>query len=215
MSQESTSPKLKWILVAVIGASLCVVGAIVLFMVYPPSEYRAAADLQARGFKIRYGWQDKKDKQYPIAVIGENLSVTKDDCRLICQLPRLLDLGFQRCDLSGLNLDNIGNCRELRSFCCDDVTPFPVDEIRKLTVCPVNGFWFTNTRLNDSDLENLVKWTTVGHLDLRDNTGITDAGFEHLEKIASLRRLDIRGTRITKEGIEEFQRKRSDVDVAF
>jgi hypothetical protein len=215
MSSETSGPVAKWILIAVSGISMLCIVFFIGLMTYPAGEYRAADELQARGFGIRFMRQNYEVWQRPILVLGEDQSITEDDSRLICQLSRLQSLTFRRCDLSELNLDDIGNCRELRYFYCDDVTQLSVNEIRKLAVCPVYVFMLKNAPLNDSDLESFMKWTKVEYLYLENNPGITDAGFEHLEKITPLRQLDIKGTSVTKEGVEEFQRKRPDVTVAF
>jgi hypothetical protein len=122
---------------------------------------------------------------------------------------------FFHCDLSELNLDDIGNCQKLHTIDCGGSTKLSGDEIRKLAVCPVEWFCLRNAHWNDSDLEGFTKLTKVYYLDLRDNTGITDAGFEYLEKIASLRGLRLTGTSVTREGVEEFQKKYPDVKVDF
>ncbi|MCL2348427.1 MAG: protein phosphatase 1 regulatory subunit 42 [Planctomycetaceae bacterium] len=215
MSNERTRLALKWVLIAVCTVSITALGAFVLLMTYPAKQYRAADELQARGFEIHYERQGFTGRQYPYVVIGEKLNITEDDCRLIGQLPHLQELLFQRCDLSGLNLDDIGNCRKLRIFHCNDVTQFPVDEIRKLTDCPIHAFGFTNAHWNDYNLEEFAKWTKLEKLYLGGNAGITDAGLGHLEKIVSLRELQLQETSVTKDGIKEFQRKRPDVKVYF
>ena len=213
MSNETTNPVVKWILIGICVVSLCVVGAFVLLGTYPAGEYRVAGKLQKRGFEVKYVRQGNNIWQYSISVIGSDLSVTEDDCQLICQLPRLQYLVFQRCDLLGLNLDDIGNCQELMNFYCEDVTQLSVDEVRKLSACPVHMFIFRNAGLNDPDLEDFAKWTKLGYVDLENNTGITDAGFEHLEKITSLRYLGLAGTSVSKESAEEFQKKHPAVRV--
>ena len=221
MSNETTHPVVKWILIAVIVVSFCVVGALFLIGTYPTEEYRAAKELEKRGFNIGYARQGYQVWRYPIGVSGSGLSITEDDSRLICQLRHLRLLYFQRCDLSGLYLDDIGNRRELRKFYCYDVTQLPADEITKLTVCPINEFGFGNViglgdvHLNDSDLMNFTKWTKLEYLDLPDNAGITDAGFEYFGKIASLKKLNLTGTSVTQKGVDDFRKKRPDVYVEF
>ena len=215
MSNETTNPVVKWILIGVIVVSFCVVGACVLFMTPPTKEHRAARELEKRGFEIEYRRQGFNIWQYPLCVYGESRNITEDDSQLLCQLLHLRLLQFNHCDLSGLNLDDVGNCRELTDFTCYDVTQFPVNEIRKLAACPIHELILSNVRLSDSDMEDFAKWTSVGFLILDDNAGITDVVFEHLEKIASLRHLCLTGTSVTKEGVEEFKKKRPLVDVVF
>ena len=133
MSQTSTNPALKWILIVI--AVVTAIGAVAVFLLatYPAGEYRAARELEKRGFYISYNWYgDDRIWKHPLHVIGYDRMITSDDCRLICQLPRLLGLDFKRCDMSGLNLDDIGNCRELRAFAPTNSTRFPMSELKKL-----------------------------------------------------------------------------------
>jgi hypothetical protein len=215
MSNETSSPVAKWILITIGGVSMICIAFFIGRMTQPIGEYRVADELQARGFEIEYARHDYEVWKRPIYVWGDGLSITEDDCRLIGQLPRLQILVFQRCDLSELNLDDIGNCQELRIFQCDTVTLFPADEIRKLAVSPVDAIVLRNTPLNDANLEYFTGLTKLEYLDLRENTEITDAGLEHLEKIAALQILFLTGTSVTQEGVEEFQRKRPDMEIEF
>jgi hypothetical protein len=213
MSSETSSPVVKWILIVLSGISVLCIAFFIVLMTRPVDEYRVADELQARGFHVEY--ERHEIWQRPFQVWGDGLSITEDDSRLICQLPHLQALAFQCCDLSGLNLDDIGNCQGLWCFHCEDVTLFPADEIRKLAACPINTFHYTKSPLNDSDLKDFAKWAKGVFLDLNDNAGITDAGLEHLEKIASLQYLGLVRTSVTREGVEEFRRKRPDVTVLF
>jgi hypothetical protein len=216
MSNETTSPVLKWILIAIVGLTIPCAVFLVLYATYPVDESRVARELQARGFGVIYEWQDNGSIwRHPANVYGMDQSITPDDCRLICQLPHLRNLDFVRCDMSGLNLDEIGNCQKLSSFCCIDVTQFPVDEIGKLAACPVRIILLPSVHLKDGDLEAFTKLTDLDLLFLEGNIGITDAGLDHFEKIASLRHLKLSKTSVTNEGIGEFQKKRPDVRVSF
>jgi len=215
MSNETTNPVVKWILIGVIVVSVCVVGALFLIGTKPVKELRAADELEKRGYEILYYQQGYDIWTYPGGVIGEDQSITEGDSRLICQLPHMHLLNLIRCDLSGLNLDNIGNCQKLDCFQCNDVTQFPADEISKLAACPIKRLILRNACVNDSNLEVFAKWMTVDYIDLENNSGITDAGLNHLEKIVPLQELYLIGTSVTKEGVEEFMKKRPDVKVEF
>ena len=215
MSNETTNPVLKWILIIVACVSIPV--AIILAL-YPAKEYRAARELRARGFDVQFTWLDNTIWQRPVAVKSEGRNITLDDCRLICQLPHLKALFFMEgdmCDMSDMNLDEIGNCTELEHFICENVTQFPAGEIRQLTACPLKTVRLLNVDLHDSDLENLAGMATLDLIYLDNNVGITDAGLEHIEKIVPLMMLSLKGTNITQEGVEEFQKKRPDVKVRF
>ena len=213
MSQVSTSPVLKRILIAVAGVTI--LGAVLLYLLatYPAGECRVAQELQARGFIVEYDRQDRTIWQRPDYVEGDGLTITPDDCRLIFQLPYLKWLLFWGCDMSGLNLDEIGNCPNLMQFSCRDVTQFPVDEIRKLAASSVSCITLSNADLKDSDLEHFAGLTNYTSLYLEGNAGITDAGLEHLEKIPALGELHLSKTSVTEEGVEEFRKKRTDVEV--
>ena len=215
MSNETTHPVVKWILIGVIVVSLCVVGACVFMMSYPVDEYLAARELQSRGFHINYEWQRDQRRNYPTEIVGSDRNITTKDSRLICQLPHIRLLTFVRGDMFGLNLDGIGNCQELSDLTFLDVVNFPAEEIEKLAACPVKSIVLINAHLKDSDVANFVGLTELISIGLQGNTGITDASFEYFEKIASLRYLYLAETSVTKEGIEEFKKKRPDVEVIF
>jgi hypothetical protein len=215
MSNQSTSPLLKWIY-AIFGIMILGAVALVLYATYPTEDYRVARELESRGFDVHYTRQDSPVWPYPAYVSAQDQNITQDDFRLICQLLRLQSLSFARCDMSGLNLDGIGNCQELDSFQLGDVTGFQTSEIPKLTACPVFHAKFSSIGLNDSDLEHFAGFTQLEYLLLHDNAGITDAGLEHLEKIPSLLNLCLwKNIGITQEGVEEFKKKRPDVFVVF
>jgi len=219
MSQTSTNPVLKWILIAI--AVMTVIGAVgfVLYAYYPTSEYRVERVLESQGFRVGCEWHnDDKIWKRPDQVFGDSLVITSDDCRLFCQLPRLMVLHLSRCKMSDLNLDEIGNCRELVFFYCYKATRFPINELKKLMACPVVviNVESKDVDLNDSDLEDFVKFTHLQILELRfNNIGVTDACLEYFEKIPTLKYLSLMGSSITSEGVEEFQKKRPDVEVYF
>jgi len=219
MSQTSTNPALKWILIVIAVVTALGAVAVVLLSTYPADEYRVARELRKRGFDIIYYRQDGDKIWYrPTNVLGQYQSITSDDCRLFCQLPRLYYLLFMRCDMSALNLDEIGNCREVHVLQCNDATQFPVSELTKLTACP---FWTIyveskDVPLKDSDLEEFVKFTHLEELSLIcNNVGVTDVCLEYFEKIPSLKKLRLPGASITQEGVEEFKKKRPDVEVYY
>jgi hypothetical protein len=69
------------------------------------------------------------------------------------------------------------------------------------------------TRITDVGLQHLARLKNLKVLDL--STGfdqdlvfpdVTDAGLESLKKLANLRTLVLKGTRVTDEGVKEFQR---------
>ena len=212
MSNETTNPVLKWILIIVACVSILVA---IFLALYSVSEYRAAWKLRARGFTVYFVKLDDMILHRPITVANNGQNITLDDCRLICQLPHLIRLGFVGGNMSGLNLGEIGNCPRFEIFLCQDVTQFPADEIRKLATCPLNSLVLSNVDLEDSDLENLMGLTKLEFINLGGNVGITDASFEYLEKIASLKNLFLSETSVTQEGIEEFKKKRPDVEIHF
>ena len=215
MSNESTNPVLKQILIAVSGVTILGAVLFVLLAIYIQDDYRVTRKLRARGFYVLYNWRNAMPWQSPTNIKIFDLRITPDDCRLICQLPRLQVLSFVRCDMSDLNLDEIGNCPELTHFMCRDMTPFPIDEMRKLVVCPIRYTQLSNVGLKDSDIENFAGLTQLRTIILDDNVGITDISFEYFEKIATLKRLSLSKTSVTKDGVEEFNKKRPDVEVKF
>jgi hypothetical protein len=220
MTDQPTNSNLKWILIVFI--SILFVGAVcfVMFATYPANEYRVAKELEARGYVIIYDRQDDTFFwQRPFYVTRSNHpSITRNDCRLICQLPRLDTCGIMYGDMSDLCLDDIGNCQELSDVQFIQVSRFPVSELQKLTACPITTLWVesTDVPLNDSNLDVFASFTELETLILQfNNTGVTDACLEYFEKIPTLRQLILPGSSITKEGVEEFQKKRPGVKIVF
>jgi len=219
MSQTSTNPALKWILIVIIGMTAFCAVFVVLLATYPVDEYRVARELESRGFRVYYErLPGDKIWKHPVQVNGAHQVITSGDCRLFCQLPRLKYLHFVYCDMSGLILDEIENCGDLQIFESSIATRFPVSELQKLVTCPTTTI-FVSSRdvdLNDSDLKEFVKFTYLEHLRLEfNNTEVTDACLHIFEKIPTLKSLRLPGSSITQEGIEEFKKKRPDVVVAF
>ena len=218
MSKEKESNKslFKWVLIGVI-----ILSVVVLLYATFPNDIRAARQLQSRGFEVIYDGQYDTIWQHPASffwghpsiVRVDDQNITPDDSRFICQLRGLQGLLFYRSDISGLDWDEIGHCRILDSLSFDDITGFPINEIQKLTACPIVFLALFNVQLKDSDLENIMGLKQLESLWLNSNIGITDASFEYLEKIATLKYLHISKTSVTEEGIKEFQKKRPDVKV--
>ena len=198
----------KWFIISTLGI-LLPVAALLIWYAILPDDFRVGRELQKRGFDVIYDIYHR----HPFFVVSES-NITPEDSRLICQLPRLETLFFTQCDMSGLNLDEIGSCRELSDVAFFGVTQFPANEIRKLTVCPIRWITVVVSDMKDSDLECFLGLTKLEYLELRDNIGITDAGLEHLEKIPSLKILRLDNTSITPEGLKDFKKKRSDIEVS-
>ena len=214
MSNKTTNPVVKWVLIAIVGIIFLGVVVFVLTAIHP-DDYQTTKQLRTRGYIVAYERRDDTIWQRGVTIFGDGQSITPDDSRLFCQLPYLRNLSFVRGDMSGLNLDEIGNCPELFSVDFTYVTRFPAGEIGKLAATSVKCAFLQNVDLKDSDLEVFAKLTTLEVLHLENNAGITDAGFEYLEKITSLRCLDLTGTSVTEDGVEEFRKKRPDVTVYF
>jgi len=166
--------------------------------------------LKARGFEIGYDtfWR------HPIYVSGDYLDITAEDCQLIGQLPHLGSLHFFMGDMSGLNLDEIGNCQKLWCIGFNETANFSVVELRKLAAS-IRYLDLIHVDLKDSDLEVLTELPELRGLWLFKNFGVTDAGLEYLEKNPSLTRMLIDNTSFTQEGIAEFQKKRPDVRIVY
>jgi len=191
MSEKSNRPPLKWLLISTFGIILIGVVPIAWYASLP-DDWHMAKKLQVRGFAITYDtfWR------HPVRVVGEHLNVTSKDCQLISQLPHLQGMYFINCDMSELNLDEIGNCQNLDVAFFLGVRGLPIDELRKLAPCPVTYLVLCNADLTDSDLEILMELPKLRTLSLLGNAGIT-------------------GTGVTQEGVEEFKKKRPDVEVSF
>jgi len=119
----------KWLVISTLGILL--LGAVpCIWFAMLPDDFHVAKKLQARGFVVcSYAfWQS------PERVIARDRIITPEDCRLICRLSSLETLQFVQCDMSGLNLDEIGNCRELSQVVFAGVTKIPANELRKLAL---------------------------------------------------------------------------------
>jgi hypothetical protein len=218
MSNEKESKKsaLIWVLIGVIILSVVVV----LYATFP-NDFRIAEELQSRGFEVHYDGQYEMIWQHPAyfiwghptEIVVYDQILTSDDSRLICQLRDLEQLGFIRSDVSGLDWDEIGHCRELSGLGFYEVKGFSTSEIQKLAACPIVYLTLVNVRLSDSDLENIMGLKQLGWLWVDKSIGITDASFEYLEKIATLKYLHISKTSVTEEGVNEFKKKRPYVSV--
>lgn len=239
MSKSSERPSLKWLLITVFAFIVLGAAPFVWFAI-EPDDFRAARELQSRGFDIIYNWMDDTILQHPTHIGGSDKNVTKEDSELMCRLPQLYAIHFLRGDMSGLNLDGIENCPELVFFRFHEVTQFPSNELRKLTACPnleslsLSGISLNLTRedieplsacpnlvsvflvsagLSDADLDAFAAFPKLETLSLEGNTEITDAGLVHFEKISSLRELNLKKTSVTQNGADEFQKKRPDVKI--
>jgi len=209
MPEKPNRPPLKWLLLSSLGIVLLGMAPVVWYMSLP-NDFHVGQKLKARGFLVEYD----KLWRHPYFVEGKNLIITPEDCQLISQLPHLVSLYFVRSDMSGLNLDEIGNCQQFAVLGFDSVTQFSANELRKLAKCPIRNIGLLHVDLKDSDLEILVELPKLCYLNLRGNIGITDAGFEYLEKISSLT-LYLQNTSVTQEGVAEFRKKRPDVEIVY
>jgi len=210
MPEKPNRPPLKWLLLSSLGIVLLGMAPVVWY-VSLPDDFHAGRELQARGFIVCYGtfWR------HPIYVHAHSLDITPEDCRLISRLTRVSGLYFYGGDVSELNLDAIGNCRELWSVSFDNVTRFPVNELRKLAACQIVHINLNNIDLKDSDLEILTELPALRILNLQGNAGINDAGLECLEKFSSLKSLYLQKTSVTQEGVAKFQKKRPDIEIVY
>lgn len=201
MSKETTSPALKWILTATIG--IIIFGAVLFFLLatYPAEDIRVAQELEARGFHVTYARQGYLGWEVPNFITGRNQKITSDDCRLICQLSRLRYIYLFDCDITELNLDDIGNCRKLEKFwfSAETQTRLPMSEIQKLSACPTLEAIYLRCNRDEEFSEDKSM----------------DVFLEYFEKSPKLRVLQLPASCVTKEGVEEFKNKCPDIRFHF
>ena len=71
-----------------------------------------------------------------------------------------------------------------------------------------------DSAVNDGDLVGVAEHAQLKWLIL-DNTDVSDAGLVFLYRLRKLRRLYVRGSRVTSAGIEKLKRALPDVEVLY
>jgi hypothetical protein len=83
-----------------------------------------------------------------------------------------------------------------------------------LVSAPDSSIRYLNLPVNDQDVAQLAECAELKWLVL-DNTDVSDAGLAFLHGMTKLRRLYLRGSRVTTEGVERLQAALPDVTVLY
>jgi hypothetical protein len=145
------------------------------------------------------------------------------------EMPRLKHLEFQSTKVTDAGLANLASLVELNSLFLNgtgltDSGLETIQKLGKLQTLFINGTKITdagiarldglshlvdfgasvNPSVTDSSVEHLVKFTELQTLTLL-RTKLSDAGLAKLAGLKGLRRLDVRDTQVTPEGIAAFR----------
>jgi hypothetical protein len=69
------------------------------------------------------------------------------------------------------------------------------------------------TRITDRGLRDLATLSSLEHLDLSGDPGVTDAGLDHLAALPRLQMLVLTGTRVTERGVQKLRAARPGLEV--
>ena len=138
--------------------------------------------------------------------ILRGLGVHDDDFARVAGLAELIRIEIRNCNISGAALERIGTLAGLSGL--------------RIHACPVGDAgvaWsknFPNLTVLDlkrcniagAELADIAAMWQLRHLELDDNSGITDEGLAHLTQLRGLQELLLNGTSVTDAGMEHLRR---------
>ena len=139
---------------------------------------------------------------------GSGLGSLKDAGNL-----RFIDL--RECTLESTAWEKIGTLKQLKALRLDS-SNIDGKHLGLLAKIPLQVLTLTKTKLTDADCEALLPLSrSLRFIDLQD-TDLTDASVATLSRLKALSRLAIKGTKITRDGIEdlEFALPNCNIDLA-
>ena len=82
---------------------------------------------------------------------------------------------------------------------------------KRVSIGPGNSGYDPYRPIGDEDLaelsESLANFSNLEHLDLRYNGFLTDRGIESLPPLPNLKRIDLKGTAVSEQGIDSLRRR--------
>ena len=202
-----------------------------------PTENRVAMRLQSQGYDIIHNIDDSNWVWYrPTHFNCYRRSVTDDTLKELALMPKLFSVSFYDCDSSKLDLGllaaipnltdlsfinndgprgtpkdvaKLAGCRKLEILSFYK-TPLARTDIEPLANTPLKELRCSSSGLTDADC-TVFSLMQLERLDLSYNSAITDASLSVFENIPTLQYLNVYKAGITKEGIEEFKKKRPSV----
>lgn len=163
------------------------------------SVVKKAADLPAGEFIVKTVWADKKPQftDSGMAFVGRLTSV---ETLTISGTP-VTDEGLK-------HLTGCTRLKELYLASLDQVTDKGVEHLRG---CPLSILHLSGTGVTDECVPTLLAQTKLSELRLQGCPGVTDAGLINLAGLKSLTTLDVRKTKVTRRGVQQFKAARPGV----
>jgi hypothetical protein len=184
------------------------------------SEHRIVAALRSRSNGGAAHRDEKPSlktsllKQIGIAgpVVGIDLvgmDMTDDEFRCLIMLRALESIHLSECNVSprGLRvLAELPRLRVLRLSYCDGVSDASCSDIATIHSLGVLGVSSFSEEITGRNIQSLAKLPSLWNLELVLCTNISDEAIECLEAIKQLSHLDVRGTSISRNGMERLRR---------
>jgi hypothetical protein len=155
-----------------------------------------------------------KDDDGELRIVAANPKCTDNDCELLLAFAdEIVDL-----DLHGSNVTNdaaefVARLAKLRSL---DVSDTSVSAQFFAGIQHLDNLIWLNaagTQLGNDAIDYIVL-LPVRRLDLRE-TNVDDCSLRRMRSLKALREVDLQGTAVTKNGVQEFQRSMKDVRVKY
>ena len=234
--QTSERPRRRGLILMIVTIIAILLVSSVPFLI--PMENQVALRLQSQGYEIIHNIDDSNWIWLrPTHFVCSHQDISDETLKELARMPKLFSVSFYNCDCSKLDLgllaeipnltdltfiNNTGprgtpkevaklaDCRKLKSlfFSASSLTRA---DIEPLAGIPLKELCCHASGLTDTDCTVFSSFKQLEILQLYNNPAITDASLSVFESIATLQFLGVEKTGVTKEGIEEFKKKRPGV----
>ena len=234
--QTSERPRRRELILMIVTIIAILLVSSVPFLI--PTENQVALRLQSQGYDIIHNFDDSNWIWYrPTHFVCSHQDISDETLKELARMPKLFSVSFYDCDSSKLDLgllaeipnltdlsfiNNIGPrgapkdvaklaaCRKLEKLSFE-VIPLTRADIEPLANTPLKGLRCSSSGLTDTGCTVFPSLMQIERLELSYNSAITDASISVFESMPTLQYLNVYKTGITKEGIEEFKKKRPGV----
>ena len=234
--QTSERPRRRGLILMIVTIIAILLVSSVPFLI--PTENQVALRLQSQGYEIIHNIDDSNWVWYrPTHFVCSHQDISDETLTELARMPKLFSVAFCDCDSSKLdlgllaeipnltdltfinndgpcgtpkNVARLASCRKLESLSFFS-TPLVRADIEPFTDIPLKELYCRTSGLTDADCTIFSSFKQLEILYLRDNPAITDASLSVFESITTLQYLCVETTGVTKEGIEEFKKKRPGV----